>query len=118
MIRYVRIQAFDRDDPNDADQQILLDLLIDENDVAIWRFPTYGCIGLPRLNPSNFWPFAFLKDGTVLNAHEPADPGDIGETINILGKQISVGEIFTYHDGEDDLIYEIRRVTPIEEMMR
>lgn len=118
MSGFVRIKSIDLGEPDNTDEQIMLDLVVDDVGVAVWRFPTYGCRGLPSLNPSSFWPFALLSNGTLLQAHEPGDPGDIGETINIIGKQVYVGQVFTYNNGSEDFTYKITHVTPIEEMMR
>lgn len=118
MNRLVRIKAIDLGEPNNQDEQILLDVVVDSEGVVLWKFPTYGCLGLPKNNPSYFSPFALLKNGTLLNAHEPTDPGDIGEKINIIGKRILVGELFTYFNGSEYFTYKITHITPIEEMTK
>lgn len=114
----VRIRAKDLGDPDNVDEQIILDLVIVGDGKVAWKFPTYGCRGLPKINPSNFWPFALLKDGSLLQAHEPADPGEIGERINIIGKTISIGQLFTYSTTEDEFTYQITHITPFEEIMK
>lgn len=100
----------------DADWNIAIDVVLNEEGTASRRMTAFGSRGGLGNNGAGVEPFLLRPDGAVdFGSGYDAEDRDARFNLRDLGRRVAVGELFTFTDGnEGDVIYRVTQVIDLE----
>lgn len=98
----------------DSNYNIAVDLNLLENGVPTRQMTAFGAMGGLAENSENIEPFLLFADGTGDFGSGWEEERDFRFNLRGTDRAVTVGEFFTYKNGEEEITYRVTQIIDIQ----